>query len=810
MRTNSARKTLLLSVFTAIFAMSLTLLAVIGFGNKPTFTVDAAEEGISNVNITLSEDVVVNFHTNATMGDGTKVVVSFNGETKELVAHVDGVFSFSGVTPQHFNDEMTATMYKADGTQIGAAKTLSVQSYLENCLTLEYEDSGCASQLQYTAMKELAVDLLNYGAAAQTYVNHDTENLANKNLTAEQQALATEAITQVESDKAVNGDMWVGAGVRFDYKLGLYFVFKADSLDGIIAKVDDKKVTPQEYTVAGETEKCWVIRYNEFDAINMNDAITATLIVEGQEEQTFTYSIASYVAAMGNEQGALAKLVNATYAYGFAAVAYSAEYRAVKDPTFEEEGLITMDNRGYDFSQSDYAGTLNLPALNFTDYTVATTVTGDAADPVVKTEFIIKHPLIEYSVDFETNDCLEVNDKVYSRYELSLLDTDNVDVAYNETTGYTYHAETEENLTSIGSYGHALTVTGTVKVTAAKKIGINSALYIGTAETPATVTITSTATSGVHLLNGADLTVVENSSLQITSTATVSLQGDAAGSYITVNGELTTSGSIVAKGAATVNTAYEYGFVPNVYVGGTLNVSKGQLITNSLQVGSVKNGDEGILNITQSSAGRILKSNPINTASNNEYAENTINIEDENAELRYAFVKGKVNLTANCAGLTAIDVRSKKSSYVMFDSGITVTTGGTSGYTNLVGCWSNGTDYRLAVHADAKIKHGGSKIWQNGIAKPLKVTYFDTATINLDNEEKTVYVATGYKYNSSAKTAIYTTDLSVDNGDGTKSLPAITPVAGDYTSQTATIYCCAWTFTQAKDATGNIIYYKVI
>ena len=105
--------------------MSLTVLALTGIMHEATFKASAAETGISNVNVTLNEDIVVKFHTDATTGDGTKVVVSFNDKTTEITENTDGVFSFAGVTPQNLNDEMTVTMYAADGTtQIGETKIL--------------------------------------------------------------------------------------------------------------------------------------------------------------------------------------------------------------------------------------------------------------------------------------------------------------------------------------------------------------------------------------------------------------------------------------------------------------------------------------------------------------------------------------------------------------------------------------------------------------------------------------------------------------------------------------------------------------
>ena len=379
-----------------------------------TSTETVVKVGIKGKNVSLGEDIIVKFYTDSTTGDGSKLSVVFNGETFEITENKDGVFEFIGVTPQKLGDEMTATLYGADGTQIGDAATLSVKSYLDELLALSYEDSGL-SQLKYQAMRELCVNMLNYGAAAQTYVDYKTDNLVNKDLSDELKALATEKIivTDTDTDKAVNGDAWVGAGVRFDYKLGLYYVFKAASADEYTATINGTEVTPEAYTALGEGY--YVIRYNSFNATNMNDVVTAKLTKDGAE-QTFAYSIKSYVASKGGDTSNVANLVNATYTYGYAAVAYSAEYVTV-DPTFEEAGSISMDGKGYDFSNTKY-GTVTLPKLNFDDYTAETVNSGTAADPEVATTFTLNDDTVAYKKTFKSNNYINVNGVLCSEHDI--------------------------------------------------------------------------------------------------------------------------------------------------------------------------------------------------------------------------------------------------------------------------------------------------------------------------------------------------------------------------------------------------------
>ena len=225
-----------------VLAVAAALLLIIGLTSVICFAADDApsSEGITKVSLSLDESITVKLRTNLSDYEGSKIVIIFEGQKYELTKNYGGVFTFTGVTPQNMNGTITAKMYSKDGAQIGDEVKFSVRSYLEALLGLSYEESGCTSELQYTAMKELAVNMLNYGAAAQIYTETDVDDLANKNLTDEQKALATAPITVNGTDKAVNGSAWVGAGVRFDYRLGLYFVFTADSLEGLTATINGR------------------------------------------------------------------------------------------------------------------------------------------------------------------------------------------------------------------------------------------------------------------------------------------------------------------------------------------------------------------------------------------------------------------------------------------------------------------------------------------------------------------------------------------------------------------------------------------
>lgn len=588
------------AILRCVLAVLLTV-ALLGAVAVLAFAEDSATGEIETVSVSLGEDIIVKFRTTAGTGDGSRVVVVFNGETTEITENVNGVFAYAGVTPQHFNDELTATLYNAEGTQLGEAKTFSVQSYLEGLLKLEYGESGCKSTLQYDAMKELAVDLLNYGAAAQIYRGEDTEHLANAELTTEQKELATKKITVSETDKAVSGEAWVGAGVRFDYKLGLYFVFTAESAGEYTATINNEEVAPEPYAVEGK-ENCYVIRYNGFNATNMNDVVTAKLTKAGKDDQTFAYSVKSYVKAKGGDDSALANLVNATYAYGFAAVAYSAEYETTH-PTFEKAGSIKMDDKGYDFSSSKY-GTVTLPALNLNDYDTKVVNNGTATAPNVTTTYTLKNAAVSYSQEVPSADCFELEGTLYSEYTIGAVPAavENATLTYNAETGYTFAASEAITLTKpFTAYGADLTVTGTIVLGTEASRMSNEWVFdkvnftVGTKTAPANITVYTE--SLIRPKSGSHMLVSEGSAMTVDSTNTNTF-------YLGATYSETADNALIVDGTLTANKLIQVAErkpltdeTPGLYVRkGTLNCV--EIKSQYIQIGSEAEGYSGTVNFT--------------------------------------------------------------------------------------------------------------------------------------------------------------------------------------------------------------------
>ena len=125
---------------------------------------------------------------NYTVEDEPQLKIEKDGVNSDLYRYEDNtgyhVFTYDDIAAKQMNDTIYSVVYVLiDGQYFYSAP-------------LEYSVAKCAMAVLnspgYSAeFKTLAVDMLNYGAAAQSYFGYRTDNLANGSLTSAQKALGT-------------------------------------------------------------------------------------------------------------------------------------------------------------------------------------------------------------------------------------------------------------------------------------------------------------------------------------------------------------------------------------------------------------------------------------------------------------------------------------------------------------------------------------------------------------------------------------------------------------------------------------------
>ena len=178
---------------------------------------------------------------------------------------------FSGVAAKQMTDRFTVTIYNANGEQISASYTRTIEEYILSLF-------GNAKTSE--AMKVVAVDFLNYGAAAQDKFGYRTTELANRGLTDELKALATadEAVADVTDDRTKD-DMLAGTAVAAEYEIIPAFVYQTSKLANVV-KAEVSYVNFKGETVSYEVAAADFANYNDAGTMKKIE-IKGTAVADG-------------------------------------------------------------------------------------------------------------------------------------------------------------------------------------------------------------------------------------------------------------------------------------------------------------------------------------------------------------------------------------------------------------------------------------------------------------------------------------------------------------------------------------------------
>ena len=281
--------------------VSLKILAIKGSVVNSAVSITQLLPEITNYNITLNENILVNFIVKMNGHEDVTAKVTFNEE--DFVFPIeDGSFTFDKVYPQHIGDTMTIVLMK-NGVQIGETLTESVKNYCEKVIALE-QVAGF-SDAKLSAFKQLAVDLLYYGAEAQKYINHDTENLPTSNVQSEpttfnQNSLESDTLgTQPTRSQTTNENYyWKSASIVYGSQLFFRFKFvaPADS-QNLSVTVDGNTI--EQFTKVEDNSLAQGLCYYVFDyevsLTKFNEVLTLQLKQGSEVYQTLTYTVNYYI-----------------------------------------------------------------------------------------------------------------------------------------------------------------------------------------------------------------------------------------------------------------------------------------------------------------------------------------------------------------------------------------------------------------------------------------------------------------------------------------------------------------------------------
>lgn len=146
---------------------------------------------------------------------------------------------YDGIAAKEMADTITVVIYNGKGEAVSNAWNDSIRSYVDRVI-----------DNQANKGKTMMADMLNYGAAAQTYFNYNTADPANSVLTGARQAYATATVTA--TDNRVMGDNYKGSALSLNNEILLTMYFENINRD-MTARITyvDHNGKARERTVSG-------------------------------------------------------------------------------------------------------------------------------------------------------------------------------------------------------------------------------------------------------------------------------------------------------------------------------------------------------------------------------------------------------------------------------------------------------------------------------------------------------------------------------------------------------------------------------
>ena len=269
---------------------------------------------MDGASLTVKEDIAVNYKVELSEALAEEAVMYFtvNGETYDKKGTKDGeryIFSLD-LPPQYMTENIQAVL-KYNDLVLDTQENYSIQQYAINKLNAAESSNE---------LKQLVSDMLHYGAAAQTYKNHNVENLANNqeivaNILDASKKTPTSPETPaspINNPEVTSYGAWfTGANVWFDSANKI--MVSINTTENVTLTINGEAVE-----VTGKTIDTGDILPTEF-----GKEFVFVLSYDGVVMQTLTYSVNAYAYKMQNH-ATMGKLALALYNYGVAAEAYAA------------------------------------------------------------------------------------------------------------------------------------------------------------------------------------------------------------------------------------------------------------------------------------------------------------------------------------------------------------------------------------------------------------------------------------------------------------------------------------------------------
>lgn len=298
---------------------------------KPALAIDKAS-------ISLESSITMNFKvpkSSLSPYDDFYMTFKCNGKEEKATQYKQNgdyyVFSYKGINPQLMNDEVTAVLHAKKGNEeyTSPEKALSVKEYAYTLLDRYSGD-------EYSKLRTLLVDLLNYGAMAQKYVGYKTDNLVNSELTAVQKSWGSNGGEEFKNISDLNYKtissptaQWNTCGLVLNNSIMLRAKFSAKDVENKTVEIAfrNTKFTYDKNDFVNNGDGTYYVYCNELFAHELSDKLLLTVYENGVPcSNTMLFSVESYASVIQQSSAykgtALDDLTQAMMRYGKSAAAY--------------------------------------------------------------------------------------------------------------------------------------------------------------------------------------------------------------------------------------------------------------------------------------------------------------------------------------------------------------------------------------------------------------------------------------------------------------------------------------------------------
>lgn len=474
MKIQHSRKNKWLAVLTVAFAITGSLAVAT---TAPQTAYAETEFKIKEASVAFGDDLALNYFVSVPDDYEISAEYFYKGETFSAEAPTDenGLkkFRFDGITPQNMGEDVTITISVTNNEVEPITYTYSVQKYCMNILEYTAEELG-VEEAEMQAMKTLAVDTLNYGAAAQKSTGYETETLVNEDVVDSAYASTfnneepKNAYTKLDSNNgALTTELlWQGVRLYFNSYVNIEVAILAaptQTAEGIkiqyvnqygaqgLLPVRVETVSMPDKPAGKEEWKWFVARLQKLTSVDFNTVYTFSICNNQGEEwpdaQHLQYSVSTYVARHHDENNN--ELERAMFLYGKSAFRYKylddisekvAQQTIVKAPTFTEKGTLSeVEHGGYIFveeSELDTLGTADTYSVGEVAYA---TIENNGVEPTFNNgsvQYTVNvNPAVKFNV--AVDHVIKMNGENYTVHNLPEnasydVETDTVTFALND------------------------------------------------------------------------------------------------------------------------------------------------------------------------------------------------------------------------------------------------------------------------------------------------------------------------------------------------------------------------------------------